>query len=141
MSNKESGCPVKGEDGIDACPVKGGGCGVEEIDASPSMFSNTYSMLFGKNKTETKETKAIVEEKGYNPRANDMKFGNEVQDGQRIALSKKRVISTIPKVTIANYLQNNQITKFCISLTSHHPINPTTLNVGCIPLNNSIIMQ
>lgn len=95
MSQKESGCPVKGDDGKDACPVKGGGCGVEEKATSPSFFSNSYHLLFGNAKTEIKDA---PEEKGYNPRANDMKFGNEVQDGQRIALSKKRVISTIPKV-------------------------------------------
>ena len=107
MSKSNTECPVQDSDKSDAggCPVKDHGgassskCEVKGTNTSTSIFSSAYAMMFGAPNVGGRECGECEDDKGYNPLTNDLRFRNEPHPDQRIPLSKKRTISTIPKVS------------------------------------------
>lgn len=131
MENKKhsSECPVKENhlDSQDSCPVKEGArkeeCPVKHKSppaSSSSMFSSIYN-FFGGSQTvppvavspltssaaaETVPSSSASQASttdGYNTAANDLVFGHQPQPGQKVPMSSKRTVSTIPKVSYDNH--------------------------------------
>ena len=117
-------CPVKGSGNIETCPVKGGAnkeeCPVKHQPqpqaSASSMFGNIFSFFGGSSQTspppqpsaspltsKSAPLSSASSGSGYNTAANDMVFGHQPQPGQKVEMSKKRTISTIPKVTRLTY--------------------------------------
>lgn len=80
------GCPV--EDRAGGASGRAGGCPVEDPKVTlPSPLTPSLFLL-----------QSPAEK--YNSKTNDLVFGNDIHPEQQIPLSKKRVISTIPKVPL-----------------------------------------
>jgi hypothetical protein len=106
-------CPVKGTGAVgDVCPVKGTGAGGDvcpvkhdkQVKAPPSFFGNILNYFGGKSTPPTKQDSPLTPNssssnpEGYNTAANDLVFGHQPQPGQKVEMSQKRTISSIPKV-------------------------------------------
>lgn len=107
-------CPVRGSASGDVCPVNGGVnndvCPVkhnappDNSSSTPSLFGRIYSYFGGQSTPAAQPDSPLTpngssaKSDGYNTAANDLVFGHQPQPGQKIAMSQKRTISTIPKV-------------------------------------------
>lgn len=92
-----SGCPVKQDSVTDksssSCPVKPTTEVKADVATTGSYIGYFQSLFYPKGEVAL-PSKDIT---GYNAAANDAHFGQQRLDGQKIPLSTKREVSTIPK--------------------------------------------
>jgi hypothetical protein len=89
MASGAGGCPVEERRGGGSLA---GGCPVEDPKVSILSFLCQFPHSISQ--------RSNMAEK-YNTKTNDLVFGNDIHPEQQIPLSKKRVVSTIPKVSFS----------------------------------------